>query len=422
MSKKFNYITWALMTCLTVLLVSGIFNFIIDPYNIFQTFSIAGVNTSKAGAGDRVAFSKTYMSEKVNAKTIILGTSKFDIGLDPESRYIPEKNKPAFNYGVPGSDVYDQYRYLQHASSNYKPNLVIIGLDFEEFLSNVDKPDIYPPSSRNFERRLKFNYDGTWNDSRAAQILQDYSAALLSNAAIDDSVRTIADGSTVWLTKQGLSSGRLRFGSEVKNKGYFSVFRDTIRKEMTKKSFGVVSKTSFGFMALDDIIKFCARRGIDLIIVIPPYHAYQYELWKMLNLWDKFEQWKILLAEKINESKSRSEITISLWDYAFYNETTTEDVPLAPNQSSMKWYWEPIHFKRSNGDLILMEVFSQIKNGMGKKLDLDNVCEHLRDVRVLHDKYHKDKKDQIENFRKIVAEKYLPKYKRIELDKVTCRI
>ena len=403
MSENINFLKQVIVTCLFVLIIAAMFNFIIDPYNIFQAIDLPGFNTSKAGAADRVALSKSYMVDKLKAKTIILGSSKIDIGIDPSSRYIPSSCKPMFNFGIPGSGLYEQYRYLQHANSFYKIDLVIIGLEFENFLSKQNTKNLYPPVFMDFENRLKINYDGSNNSRRIIQMFKDYSAALLSNTATYDSIKTIASGETIWLSRAGLSSGQQRFGSETQNKGYNSVFKNTLAHQLKNNQGLVVCDNSVAFKALDSIIHYCYRNNIKIILMIPPSHAFQYELWDMVNLWSEFERWKQSLVEKIGKLEANLKISVPLWDYSYYNGLTTEVVPPPYDKTVMKFYWEPIHFKKNLGDIILNEILSHKPNGMGVKISTSNISKHLAEIRHLRDIYRVRNKFQIEMFRKMLS-------------------
>lgn len=422
MSNEIKFIKLTITTCLVVLLASGLFNFVIDPYNIFQIVRLQGINTSKAGADDRIGFSKTYMAKKTNPVTIILGTSKFDIGIDPANRYIPNDMKPAFNFAVPGTSIYSQYRNLQHVGINQRAKLVIMGLGFESFLTDTYSNEIYPPARQEFEDRLAFNYDGSVNQARTIKALKDYSAALLSNSALNDSFNTIFSANTVWLDQSGLSSGQVRFGSRVQNKGHYSVFRNMIRKQLINEPGNkVVNENSKAFKALDDLIHYGKKNNLDLIFILPPDHAFQLELWNALGLWNEFEKWKQLLVSKI-EAYKNDNFKIEIHDYSFHNVMTIEDVPPLSDLTPMQGYWESIHFKKQLGDIMLEEIFTRKKNSVGVLLNSDNLCKHLHNMRRNQNRYFDEKQQQVNLFNEIVSNNKFTA-SRVELvgtDRITC--
>jgi hypothetical protein len=404
------FFKWLITTCLLVLFSAAVFNYIIDPYNIFQPVKLAGINTSKPATSNRTGFSKSYMSENFKAKTLVLGTSKFDIGIDPESEILPPNIRPAFNFAVPGASVYQQYRYLQHASANQMPELVIMSLDFELFLGKPDTEDEYPPTTKinTYEKRLNVTYSGNANEDRYLQRMKDISASLLSNTAIVDSFKTIMAGNNTWIRPAGLSSGFARFGTEVNNKGNYSVFRDTLKKHVPTVRGMSIQADSLAFKALDDILKFCAKNNIRLVLIMPPSHAFQYELWDQLNLWDDFEFWKKTVVNKI-EAYAEAGDDLVLWDFSRYHSMATEDVPgPSVTSSKMQWYWEPVHFKKPLGDIILREVFSGNNPALGVQLSHKNILQEIELNRQKRAQYRQEKADQIDLFNSIVSDQAIP--------------
>ena len=392
MKNKFNFFKHALLTCLGILIFAAGFNFFINPYAIFDAKSINGVNTSKYGARNHTALSKTYMVIGYKPETIILGTSRFDIGIDPASPAIPIRYRPVFNFGMPGVSVYRQFRSLQHAVSYHKPKLVIFELGFESFLKKTGRGEEYPPTGGNFENRLNVRYDGTENTHMLLKLLKDYASSLVTLTALADSVKTIWAGEKVYLNSNGLSNGYLRFGAEVANKGHFSVFRDVLQHQMSGYNPGNMElNESSAFKAIADVIKLCGQKNIELKFIIPPYHASQMELWRRLGLWDKFEEFKRMVANTINRYRKKDHITIELYDFAFHNELTVEDIPPYGDKKPMKWFWEPIHFKKGFGDVILQTLFNNSDNtsilSIGEKITPTNIEHHIVNARRAREIY-----------------------------------
>jgi hypothetical protein len=400
-----DYFKWFIASCMAVLLAATVFNYIIDPYNIFQTIKLPGINTAKLATGNRTALTKAYMVSKREADTLITGTSKFDVGINPDSHYLPASDKPAFNLAIPGADLYQQYRYIQHANNTHKPSLIIMSLEFELFLQQP-ATEPYPPVGelKTFEKRLSVTYTGDSNEQQWLQKLKDFSASLIANTAILDSIKTILAGSQIWISDSGQSSGLTRFSTEINNKGAFSIFRDTIQLQTRNLDTAQVLNNSSPYMALDDIIGFCNGNNIRLLLVIPPYHAFQYELWDRAGLWHAFENWKQSVLLRVTEANKISG-RISLWDFARYNEKTGEAVPTAGNtMQKMQWYWEPIHFKNSLGDVILQTVFHAPDSATGIQLSTANFCQSVENNRQRRKTYRSNNTKQIDLFNDIIAE------------------
>lgn len=157
-------------------------------------------------------------------------------------------------------------------------------------------------------------------------------------------------------------------------------------------------------MALDDIIRFCNENNIRLLLVIPPYHAFQYELWDRAGLWHTFENWKQSVLLRVTETNNIFG-QISLWDFALYNEKTGEAVPPAgKTMQKMQWYWEPIHFKNSLGDVILQTVFHAPDSAAGIQLSTSNFCQSIKHNRQQRKTYRSNNTKQIDLFNSIIAE------------------
>ena len=398
-----HYFKWLASSCLTVLLLAGIFNYIIDPYNIFQSITLQDINTSKPATSNRTGLAKTYMVNKTAAETLFIGTSKFDVGLDPESKNLPASYKPAFNLAVPGADIYRQYRYIQHATANHKPDLILMSLEFEFFISQEETLEPYPPNRepQGYEKRLNVDSNGEANPGKSMQHLKDVSASLFSNTAIYDSIRTMLAGKQSWISASGLSSGSARFGSEVKAKGHFSIFRDTIKNQLKGLPGARVNPDSNAFKALQDTIKYCNDNSIKLVIILPPYHVFQYELWDRFSLWQEFENWKNLIVQTVAATGSADDIPV--WDFATYNSKTTEHVPAPLNTAiKMQWYWEPAHFKAALGDQILNDVLSSGRTDFATLLSIDSIDRQIKNNREKQLIYRQNNKEQLELFDLIV--------------------
>src|ERR1043165_8837972 len=96
-----------------ILLAVAAANVAVDAYLIFGTPRIAGFNQLKPGFVDHEATVKVNQVARVAPRTILLGTSKVQVALNPEDPLWPQASRPVFNFGVAGSRVYSQGLYLQ---------------------------------------------------------------------------------------------------------------------------------------------------------------------------------------------------------------------------------------------------------------------------------------------------------------------
>ena len=66
-------------------------------------------NQKKTQAVDESRLAKPYMVERVQPTTLLLGSSRVEVGFDPNSAGWPASMRPVFNLGMPGSGPYEQY-------------------------------------------------------------------------------------------------------------------------------------------------------------------------------------------------------------------------------------------------------------------------------------------------------------------------
>ena len=72
---------------------------------------------------------------------MILGTSMVDVGLDALDPGWPAAVRPVYNLGLAGVDLNDCYHYLQYVLRFRRIDLVVIGLDFDQFLGRWGGPN-----------------------------------------------------------------------------------------------------------------------------------------------------------------------------------------------------------------------------------------------------------------------------------------
>src|SRR6185503_14067163 len=114
---------------------------------------------------------------RISPATVLLGNSRVEVGLDPESPIVPDPFVPVFNAAEAGRDLFTAGRLLQEAIARGRLKQVVVGLDFPDFL---ERPDNGPPLSRPLsedERRLLLTRDGQPNPDRPSQVWRDRIAA-----------------------------------------------------------------------------------------------------------------------------------------------------------------------------------------------------------------------------------------------------
>jgi hypothetical protein len=114
------------------------------------------------------------------------------------------------------------------------------------------------------------------------------------------------------------------------------------------------------FETFKDLIRFARQAGLDLRLFIDPVHARLLLAMRYAGLWSLYEEWKRQLVQILaEESRESGKPPFPLWDFSGFKVVTTETVPSAGDlDTPVKWFWEPAHYKKETGDLILDRVLS----------------------------------------------------------------
>jgi len=194
MQNMRRYLPIWLVSLLGILSCVGGLNFVIDPYGLIGTPRYTGFNLNKPAANTKVRMVKPYQVRRVQAHGLIIGNSRPEMGLDPTNPNWPNQARPVYSLTIPGSSVWMQVRYAQHAINQNKPAIVLMGVDFLDFLvapdTNTD-PHILPMDQADYEKRLVVKADGMPNPDYRWQRMEDYFVSLLSMNALVDSFKTL---------------------------------------------------------------------------------------------------------------------------------------------------------------------------------------------------------------------------------------
>lgn len=365
-----RYLTqWFLATALMLLVVAAI-NLVVDPYGIFRLVDQPGFNSIKPTAASHGAMSKAYQVLRVQPKTLILGNSRVEVGLDPNHPAWPQSARPVYNAALPGTGTATSLRYLQHVlaanagNPAAQPTLVLWGVDFMDFLTDPTLPT--PTRSANPDSSESKRLMTAPFSTRFGQQARDYAESTLTLAALIDSVTTLANQRNPYavdLTPQGFNPMR-DYIKITQDEGYWAVFRQ--KDQVYEKSFARFPKgifdasgnTSKHWEDLKEIMRLCRQSGIELRLFTYPYHAHMLDIFSKTGHAPGLAFWKATLVKALaDEATASAKPAFRLWDFSNLNAITDEGVPLkGDHRSTMRWYWEAGHFKSTLGDVMLYQL------------------------------------------------------------------
>lgn len=417
---------WLALTGFSLVAVA-VFNLLVDPYGLFRIVDKPGFNKLKPKAGAHGPMVKAYNVIRVQPRGLIVGNSRAEVGFDPEHVDWPAKAKPVFNLALPGTGTSTTVQYLKHVLVNAdnsavsKPTVIVWGLDFMDFLVDADAPQqakVARPDLRLFVTPSRWS-----SPQYLFQQLRDVAEATFTADAFLDSMRTIGSKNDPYaadLTLLGFNPMH-DYLKITADEGYWAVFRqkdiENI-KAYLKRPRGIFEagrQTSGPLDDLREVLQLCRENGIDLHLLIYPYHARLLEIINITGHWPAFEAWKRAIVQAVDtEARTSGMKPVALWDFSMLSQWTTEVVPaMDDRQGRMRWYWEAGHFKRELGDKVLQRIFEPkaSDNAFGLLLLPENVESNIAAMRVMAADYRRSNARDIEALNKFALDIMLQKRK-----------
>ncbi len=362
------------------LFLTAAVNVIIDPAYIFKIMDKEGINHSKTeimrGGGRR----DKAMALKLGVfDTVILGSSRAEVGIDPESPVFGASK--VYNAALPFTDIFELYNVFKFVKKKPEVKRIIIGLDYPLFTASLS------------DGRADFNLSLFAVDSPAKIINNIFSIDEFTRSI--DTLRDNLDGKVARHSKLG---HRYKMNTFEKLHGHRNAFNDKLTKgfRLFIKSKPPIKYHPERLKLLSSIIKESEESGIELMLFISPTHVHHREILRVMSLSDDFVIWKRDLTNLLSKYPK-----VELWDFSGVGRVTTETIPPAGDATTkMRWYWESSHYKSVVGDLVLKRLFNiEIKGAefsdFGILINTDNIKEYLAGDERAQEKYRSDNPKEI---------------------------
>ena len=366
-----GFIKWMAASLLAGVLLTVLFVVVVDPYRLFRLVDVAGFNAVKPRPDHYQSQIKLAGARALRPALVLMGNSRVDVGIDPDSENLRAANRSAYNLAIPGTGAgtsREQFKQLRAAGA--APATMLLGVEFFDFLLNpdgVDAPDKPLPSglaSHRWQIDTVFSLDALLDAAKTLRIQNDPDAGTMTGRGFNP----LFD--------------YLRFA---RRDGYHGIFLQRAQENARNFSLsphGIAnarSDSSSNWRSLSGLLDAAARENTEVHLIIYPYHAQLMAMMEQTGLWPVFEQWKLrLLREVARLNADHPGARIVLWDFSGYGALQCERIPAKGDVvNGTRWYWEAGHFKSALGERMLERVFGAAGAGsesgeFGVRLDAAN--------------------------------------------------
>lgn len=350
-------------------------NVIIDPFYRFDLVSIPGFNAQRSVFAYQGRMGKAENICRVRPEQIAIGGSKIEVAIDPRS---PAWGRGSvYDMGLAGMPLSEMYQTLMFVARVSQLKRAVVGLDFMQF--NQLREDVVYKTEV-----VDFNADRI-SGSCAHAFLHDWNL-LIGPQAAKFALHTIRSQRRETGGWKGI--GRILPDGDLTTGGYFAILFDDlgyrskfpIAYEPHIDGFGgwgqeeyYVEKIwrpgpkhtyQFGgtFEVFRTMLRFARTHDIDMRLFTEPLHARMLLAIQDAGLWPQFEEWKRRISEIAAEEG------FPLYDFEAFS-------PITEDQG---YWWEPSHYRKSAGDMLLRRVLGgDASFGFGALLTPDNIEGYL---------------------------------------------
>ncbi|MGB0237200.1 MAG: hypothetical protein ACPG4B_09615 [Cycloclasticus sp.] len=330
-------------------------SFYVNPYKIKSFFPSTPLENYFGGTRT----SKAIAITESNYNAFILGSSRSEIGIDPNNQLWGDLN--VYNASLAGSSFSETYKVFEKIIKHNKPELLVLALDYSLFST---------------ARTTSADFNLSRFDNSNNYFLSFFKERL-SKEAIEKSFRALK------YKKQGLppkhidgqKSGYLTFTKKISTVGQHALVQNTLIKRVIRnnENYSAPHHSKLRFQQLSQLMKTCLEEEIELIIFISPIHALQLMAFHEMGLWSEFLNWKKELVKITKQSPQ-----VPLYDFTNLSPFITENIP-NKKARSMHWFWETSHYKSTLGDKIIEKILGHAPkdSAFGAKLNEKNITDEL---------------------------------------------
>jgi tetratricopeptide (TPR) repeat protein len=425
-------------SCFALAVVS--LNVVVDPFRFWDLITIPRINGQRTEFSTSARMAKAQVVCHTQPASVIMGTSRAEVGLDPTHPGWSKFPGRTYDLALAGSGIKELELTLRHAVYA-SPHLrqVVMALDFLMFNANheavvfgtevldFDPGRLLTSPSDSCLRTFFYDADKLLWTGGVPFDIATVRHQLPDRQGSDSSLEHVLDRLPLY-DRNGFRGNNFDALILVAHRDGFRSLIDTMTGKNAGQEAYYASKiwragpdqrycfTRPGqpdtISVFRDIVKFARQQGIDIRFVINPIHARMLIALNEIGLWPLYENWKRSLVAVLAEDAERNHAEpFPLWDFSGFNTITTEPIPaLGDHRSTMRWWWEPSHYQKATGNLMLDRVLdygpglAAVPPDFGVLLSPANIESRLAVTRERARAYRRDQPGEV----KIVTDKVLP--------------
>ena len=318
---------------------------VVDPANIKNDTSyetgVASLLTSGKNVANLVNFKERTLQKKVvfflsnSPEVIVLGSSR---SMPICSALFP--NKSFFNHSVSGASVEDYLGiYNLYRKKNFKPKLIIIGLDPWVLNRNNGQDrwrDLYDDSieMKSILGISTSNQENYLNKMRNHKKYAEFFSPAYFNQSCIDLIQKGRTGKKYWATDKlesdepiKMADGGYVYDKKMREKKVSEINSDAKSFALVKPMYSLGKFTELEqsrMQILDSFIGYLKKNEIQVMMFLPPYHPAVYKAIKantQYTMVAESEKWyrSLAMKHKINIVGSFDPTTMNLEGFEFYD-------------------------------------------------------------------------------------------------------
>ncbi len=381
-----RYVLTLLASCLAVLGLAGLFNYLVDPYLLFHHRDGDAKVFSRIDQFWNMRGYKPYHVMHKAPKNLVIGTSRSAAIWPETARW---KAGESYNFAIPGMTLFELSRSVQHAHAVQPLSELVVGIDYQAVVRSSTRYRFgFEPD------RLLRKPSDRYSPAHIGQVLVDLHTFLLSYGMLAESVKTrflhepvprIYYPNGVW---EKVSNKLVGYG------GYQFVARSAL-KSMNPDELQPAESLPY----FRELLRFCHANDIDTRLLLTPTHVFFVDLWFQVGseqLWRETHRQLVKINEEVAAEFGRDPFPF----WAFGDESRIVDEPIYRSRDADKgWFLDGVHSSSKLARRMMSSVQGEGRETFGHRLDSGNIDAYLDGVNALRAGFVRREAQDVEKLR-----------------------